>query len=118
MRGGRVFISYRRDDSRADSGRLYDRLATYFPGRVFRDVGSIEPGVAASVERPAGGGVPPTGSPRLVSSSKRITPMGRPGSMLDALRAWDGSAAGVQAPTLGRRDYQLGKPNGYGCLTC
>lgn len=45
MRGGRVFISYRRDDSRADSGRLYDRLATYFPGRVFRDVGSIEPGV-------------------------------------------------------------------------
>jgi hypothetical protein len=76
------------------------------------------PGVAASVERPAGGGVPPTGSPRLVSSSKRITPMGRPGSMLDALRAWDGSAAGVQAPTLGRRDYQLGKPNGYGCLTC
>src|ERR1022692_2586080 len=45
MRGGRVFISYRRDDSRADSGRLYDRLATYFPGRVFRDMGSIEPGV-------------------------------------------------------------------------
>jgi hypothetical protein len=45
MRGGRVFISYRRDDSRADSGRLYDRLATHFPGRVFRDVGSIEPGV-------------------------------------------------------------------------
>jgi hypothetical protein len=45
MRGGRVFISYRRDDSRADSGRLYDRLAAHFPGRVFRDVGSIEPGV-------------------------------------------------------------------------
>ncbi|MGA3039794.1 MAG: toll/interleukin-1 receptor domain-containing protein [Bryobacteraceae bacterium] len=45
MRGGRVFISYRRDDSRADSGRLYDRLSASFPGRVFRDVGSIEPGV-------------------------------------------------------------------------
>lgn len=45
MRGGRVFISYRRDDSRADSGRLYDRLAAQFPGRVFRDVGSIELGV-------------------------------------------------------------------------
>jgi hypothetical protein len=45
MRGGRVFISYRRDDSRADSGRLYDRLAARFPGKVFRDVGSIEPGV-------------------------------------------------------------------------
>ena len=45
MRGGRIFISYRRDDSRADSGRLYDRLSGVFPGRVFRDVGSIEPGV-------------------------------------------------------------------------
>ncbi len=45
MRGGRVFISYRRDDSRGDSGRLYDRLERAFPGRVFRDVASIEPGV-------------------------------------------------------------------------
>lgn len=45
MPGGRVFISYRRDDSRADSGRLYDRLSVHFPGRIFRDVASIEPGV-------------------------------------------------------------------------
>jgi hypothetical protein len=45
MRGGTVFISYRRDDSRADSGRLYDRLTAVFPGRVFRDVGSIDLGV-------------------------------------------------------------------------
>lgn len=45
MRGGRIFISYRRDDSRADSGRLYDRLSVQFPNRVFRDVASIEPGV-------------------------------------------------------------------------
>src|SRR5579862_4391278 len=45
MRGGTVFISYRRDDSPADSGRLYDRLSARFPGRVFRDVKDIEPGV-------------------------------------------------------------------------
>jgi hypothetical protein len=42
---GRLFINYRRDDSRADSGRLYDRLAVCFPGRVFRDVASLQPGV-------------------------------------------------------------------------
>jgi hypothetical protein len=45
MREGRLFINYRRDDSRADSGRLYDRLAACFPGKVFRDVASIAPGV-------------------------------------------------------------------------
>jgi TIR domain len=45
MAGGKVFINYRRDDSRADSGRLYDRLAARYPNRVFRDVGSLEPGV-------------------------------------------------------------------------
>lgn len=45
MTQGRIFINYRRDDSRADSGRLSDRLALRFPGRVFRDVGSLEPGV-------------------------------------------------------------------------
>jgi hypothetical protein len=45
MRDGRLFINYRRDDSRADSGRLYDRLAACFPGKVFRDVASIAPGV-------------------------------------------------------------------------
>ncbi len=42
---GRVFINYRRDDSRADSGRLYDYLDARLPGHVFRDVGSLEPGV-------------------------------------------------------------------------
>jgi TIR domain len=45
MTGGRIFINYRRDDSRADSGRLYDRLSAHFPGKVFRDVASLEPGV-------------------------------------------------------------------------
>jgi hypothetical protein len=45
MTGGRIFINYRRDDSRADSGRLYDRLSAHFPGKIFRDVASLEPGV-------------------------------------------------------------------------
>ena len=45
MARGRIFINYRRDDSRADSGRLYDRLVGRFPGRVFRDVASLQPGV-------------------------------------------------------------------------
>jgi hypothetical protein len=45
VRGGNIFISYRRDDTRADSGRLFDRLSVSFPGKVFRDVTSIEPGV-------------------------------------------------------------------------
>ena len=35
----KVFISYRRDDSAAVAGRLYDRLAAHFgPGSVFIDV--------------------------------------------------------------------------------
>lgn len=45
MGTGRIFINYRRDDSRADSGRIYDYLSTRFPGKLFRDVGSLEPGV-------------------------------------------------------------------------
>jgi hypothetical protein len=45
MARGRIFINYRRDDSRADSGRLYDRLAARRPGCFFRDVASLEPGV-------------------------------------------------------------------------
>ena len=45
MAGGKIFINYRRDDSRADSGRLYDRLNARYPNRVFRDVGSLEPGI-------------------------------------------------------------------------
>ncbi|HLI34212.1 MAG TPA: toll/interleukin-1 receptor domain-containing protein, partial [Terriglobia bacterium] len=45
MASGKIFINYRRDDSRADSGRLYDRLNARYPNRVFRDVGSLEPGI-------------------------------------------------------------------------
>src|SRR5215471_18893409 len=41
----KIFINYRRDDSRADAGRLYDRLHGRYPDRVFRDVGSLEPGI-------------------------------------------------------------------------
>lgn len=40
-----VFISYRRSDSRADAGRLYDRLAARLgPDRVFMDIDDIGPG--------------------------------------------------------------------------
>jgi len=45
MASRNIFINYRRDDSRADAGRLYDRLSSRYPDRVFRDVGSLEPGV-------------------------------------------------------------------------
>jgi hypothetical protein len=41
----RVFISYRRDDSAAYAGRLYDRLTAHFgEGQVFMDIDQIEPG--------------------------------------------------------------------------
>ncbi len=40
-----IFISYRRGDSRADAGRVYDRLSHHFgPDCVFMDVDDIEPG--------------------------------------------------------------------------
>ncbi|MDH5340478.1 MAG: DUF1566 domain-containing protein [Rubrivivax sp.] len=40
-----IFISYRRDDARADAGRLHDRLAAHFGHRhVFMDVDDIAPG--------------------------------------------------------------------------
>ena len=41
-----IFISYRRSDSNAEAGRIYDRLVLHF-GRdhVFKDVDSITPGV-------------------------------------------------------------------------
>jgi len=39
MKPGKIFINYRRDDSRADAGRLYDRLHARYPARIFRDVG-------------------------------------------------------------------------------
>ena len=42
---GRVFISYRRDDSAFPAGWLYDRLSAHVGnGLVFKDVDSIEPG--------------------------------------------------------------------------
>ena len=40
-----VFLSYRRADTRADAGRLYDRLAAHYgEDRVFMDVDDIDPG--------------------------------------------------------------------------
>lgn len=54
---GRVFISYRRQDSAAYAGRLYDRMADRFGDRhVFMDVDSIEPGVdfEAAIEEAVG----------------------------------------------------------------
>jgi tetratricopeptide (TPR) repeat protein len=42
---GRVFISYRRDDSAFPAGWLYDRLCTHLGSeQVFKDVDSIDPG--------------------------------------------------------------------------
>ena len=42
---GKIFISYRRDDTRGEAGRLEDSLETYFGGdRVFRDTGGIRGG--------------------------------------------------------------------------
>jgi hypothetical protein len=48
-----IFLSYRRDDTSGYAGRLYDRLKQRFPGRVFMDVGEIDPGsdFAASIEQ-------------------------------------------------------------------
>jgi len=41
----RIFISYRRDDSSSQAGRLYDRLEGHFgQGQVFMDVDAIQPG--------------------------------------------------------------------------
>lgn len=40
-----IFISYRREDSRADTGRLYDHLSSHFGAeRVFMDIDDIAPG--------------------------------------------------------------------------
>ena len=42
---GGIFISYRRDDSAASTGRLYDHLAHHFgKEQVFRDLDAIAPG--------------------------------------------------------------------------
>ena len=55
----KVFISYRRSDSQAQTGRLYDRLNRAFPGMFFRDVSEIGVGVdfVAHVERAVGASV-------------------------------------------------------------
>lgn len=40
-----IFISYRRDDSAAYAGRLYDRLTNHFGQRhIFMDIDHIKPG--------------------------------------------------------------------------
>jgi hypothetical protein len=42
---GGIFISYRREDSAAYAGRLYDRLSAHFGReRVFMDIDTIQPG--------------------------------------------------------------------------
>jgi hypothetical protein len=43
---GQIFINYRRDDSSAWAGRLYDGLNRHFvSNQIFMDVDAIEPGV-------------------------------------------------------------------------
>lgn len=43
---GKIFISYRRDDSEGYAGRIYDRLGSHFGyDNIFMDVDMIEPGV-------------------------------------------------------------------------
>src|SRR6266545_1762647 len=44
-RSANIFINYRREDSAGHAGRLFDRLSSHFPGRVFMDIDTIEPGV-------------------------------------------------------------------------
>src|SRR6266480_2927651 len=39
-----IFICYRRDDAEGYAGRLYDRLDSRFPGRIFMDVTGLSPG--------------------------------------------------------------------------
>lgn len=42
---GQIFISYRRDDSSASAGRLYDRLSARLPNnQIFIDV-NLDPGI-------------------------------------------------------------------------
>ncbi len=44
MREG-IFICYRRRDSAALAGRLYDTLSDWFPNRIYMDAESISPGL-------------------------------------------------------------------------
>ena len=41
LREQKIFLSYRRADGGADTGRLSDRLAREFPGGVFMDIDGI-----------------------------------------------------------------------------
>ena len=42
----RIFLNYRREDTRGYAGRLYDRLSSRFgKEHVFRDVDAIPPGI-------------------------------------------------------------------------
>ena len=44
--GGHIFINYRRDDSSASAGRLYDRLSSHFSAnQVFFDIDNLPLGV-------------------------------------------------------------------------
>jgi DNA-binding beta-propeller fold protein YncE len=55
---GRIFLSYRREDTRHIAGRLFDRLVGRFgAGNVFMDVDSIEPGLdfGEAIESAVGG---------------------------------------------------------------
>lgn len=44
-RSANIFVNYRRDDTAGHTGRLFDRLSSRFPGRIFRDIDTIEPGI-------------------------------------------------------------------------
>jgi hypothetical protein len=44
-RSANLFINYRREDTAGHAGRLFDRLSVRFPGRVFMDIDTLEPGV-------------------------------------------------------------------------
>lgn len=44
-RSANIFINYRREDSAGHTGRLFDHLSGRFPGRVFMDLDTIEPGI-------------------------------------------------------------------------
>ena len=44
MADGRIFINYRREDSRGDARSLFERLNTDFPRQIFMDVSRLEPG--------------------------------------------------------------------------
>jgi hypothetical protein len=52
-----IFLCYRRDDTAGYAGRLYDRLKSRFPHRVFMDVGEIPPGAdfVATIDSALGG---------------------------------------------------------------